>query len=197
MNKGRVEAFSDGVIAIIITIIVLLIEFPEGSTWDAFMEMLPLIGTYALSFLLIGMRWANHHHLFQSVSRIDGKIMWANLIFLFTLSLFPASISWIAKTGFASLPLAFFALVNLLETASFYVLEQSIVSCKENAILKKALKSGRKELLSILLEGSAVVTAMITPVHLLALVLLLIMSALWIVPDLRMSGAYFTEDHEK
>lgn len=197
MNKSRLEAFSDAVIAITITIIVLLIEFPEGSTWSAFMEMLPLIGTYALSFLLIGMRWANHHHLFQSVSRINGIIMWANLMFLFTLSLFPASISWMAKTGFASLPLAFFSLVNLLETASFYVLERSIISCRENAVLKNALKSGRKELLSILLEAAAVVAAMITPIHLLALVLLLIMSALWIVPDLRMSGAYFTEDHKK
>ena len=193
MSKDRVEAFSDGVIAIIITIIVLLIEFPEGSSWDAFMEMIPLIGTYALSFLLIGMRWTNHHHLFQSVSGINGKIMWANLMFLFTLSLFPASISWMAKAGFASLPLAFFSLVNLLETTSFYVLERTIISSEENEALRKALKKGRKEMFSILLEGGAVAVSLIAPVHLLALVLLLVMSALWIVPDLRMSNAYYTE----
>lgn len=197
MNKGRVEAFSDGVIAIIITVIVLLIEFPEGSSWDAFMEMLPLIGTYALSFLLIGMRWANHHHLFQSVNGINGKIMWANLMFLFTLSLFPASISWMAKTGFASLPLAFFSLVNLLETASFYVLERTIISSGENEVLRKALKKGRKEMFSILLEGGAVAVSLIAPVHMLAVVLLLVMSALWIVPDLRMSNAYYTEGHKE
>ncbi|MGI6720944.1 MAG: TMEM175 family protein [Anaerovoracaceae bacterium] len=197
MNKGRVEAFSDGVIAIIITVIVLLIEFPEGSSWDAFMEMLPLIGTYALSFLLIGMRWANHHHLFQSVNGINGKIMWANLMFLFTLSLFPASISWMAKTGFASLPLALFSLVNLLETASFYVLERTIISSGENEVLRKALKKGRKEMFSILLEGGAVAVSLIAPVHMLAVVLLLVMSALWIVPDLRMSNAYYTEGHKE
>ena len=144
MNKSRLEAFSDGVIAIIITIIVLMIDIPEGDDWAALGKVLPLFFCYAVSFLLIGMRWANHHHLLQITQAVNGKIIWANLLYLFSLSLYPVSTGWIARTLFAPAPTTVFAALNLFETLSFVVLEHSIISSHDCLMIKKRCQKKQK-----------------------------------------------------
>ena len=104
MDKGRLEAFSDGVIAIIITITVLLIEPPKGENLSDLTEILPLVLVYTVSFIMIGTNWANHHHLLKVTDHINGKIIWANHFYLFTLSFYPVATAWAGKTNFASLP---------------------------------------------------------------------------------------------
>lgn len=190
MDKDRIIAFSDGVIAIIITIIVLMIDIPQRGDLTGLKEMLPLILYYGLSFILIGMRWTNHHHLFQLTGKIDGKVLWANLLYLFTLSLFPVATGWIGKTAFAYIPTIFFAVVNLLETISFLILERAIISCDDNKAIRLAIGNEKKEILSIGLEAAAVGLGFFNGIHALAYILLLVMSALWIIPDLRMKQVY-------
>lgn len=197
MDKSRLEAFSDGVLAIVITIIVLLIEIPDGTDAVALKKVMSLTGCYALSFVLVGMRWTNHHHLFKLVGEVDGKTLWANLLYLFTLSLFPFATGWIGRTGFAPLPTTVFAAVNLVETASFRLLERAIIASHGNEALKRAVGNGRKELLSIVMEAGAVAVSFIPKLHLFSYVLLLAMSAMWIIPDLRMRRAYFQEHQNK
>lgn len=190
MSKGRMEAFSDGVIAIIITIIVLLFDLPEGDDLRSLTAMGPLVACYAVSFILIGMRWANHHHLLQVTQNVNGKIIWANLLYLFTISLFPVSIGWVSKTGFGALPTTVFAAVNLIETLAFVLLEHTIFSAHDCVLLKSAVTESRKELVTLLLEVAAVAVSLIKPVRLLAYPLLVVMSCMWIIPDLRMERVY-------
>lgn len=144
MNKSRLEAFSDSVIAIIITIIVLMIDIPEGDDWTALSKVLPLFFCYAVSFLLIGMRWANHHHLLQITQAVNGKIIWANLLYLFSLSLYPVSTSWVARTLFAPASTTVITALNLFETLSFVVLEHSIISSHDCLMIKKRCQKKQK-----------------------------------------------------
>ncbi len=190
MNKSRLETFSDGVIAIIITIIVLMIDIPEGDDWAALGKALPLFFCYAVSFLLIGMRWANHHHLLQITQAVNGKIIWANLLYLFSLSLYPVSTGWVARTLFAPAPTTVFAALNLFETLSFVVLEHSIISSHDCLMIKNAVRKSKKEVVTLALEAAAVGVSFIPQIRLGSYILLLIMSALWIVPDLRMKRVY-------
>lgn len=190
MGTGRLEAFSDGVIAIVITIIVLLIDLPDGDDIGALARMVPLVAAYAVSFILIGMRWANHHHLLQVTEKVNGKIMWANLLYLFALSLYPIATGWVGKTNFAALPTTVFASLNLFETLVFILLERAILSSQASTALQSAVKSSKKELYSILLELSAILCSLFVPLRAASYVLLLLMSGLWIVPDLRMKRAF-------
>lgn len=190
MSTGRLEAFSDGVIAIVITIIVLLIDLPDGDDVGALARMAPLVAAYAVSFVLIGMRWANHHHLLQVTEKVNGKIMWANLLYLFALSLYPIATGWVGKTNFAAIHTTVFASLNLSETLVFILLERAILSSQASTALQSAVKSSKKELYSILLELSAVLCSLFVPLRAASYVLLLLMSGLWIVPDLRMKRAF-------
>lgn len=197
MDKGRMEAFSDGVIAIIITIMVLGITAPEGDRLADLLGLLPAIAAYAVSFIGVGTYWNNHHHLLKLVNRVSGRMLWSNLAFLFVLSFFPLATDWMQKTGFAALPTTCYVVVNMLVSLTYMNLERVIrrdlsQSCPPNpanereaerrAMVEK--RSLLKERLTLGLEVVGLVIALVLPSSHLALVALVIAFLLWIVPDL-------------
>ncbi len=190
MDKGRLEAFSDGVIAIIITITVLLIEPPKGASFGDLKEILPLVVVYIVSFIMIGTNWANHHHLLKTTNHINGKIIWANHFYLFTLSFYPVATAWVGKTNFAGLPTFTYVAVNLIESLAFILVERMILKSHKDSAIHEKIGKGRKELATILLELAGLLFALIGPVRFVAYLLLLAMTLLWIVPDLRMKQVY-------
>ena len=198
MDKGRMEAFSDGVIAIIITIMVLGIAAPDGAGLSDLLGLLPAIAAYAVSFIGVGTYWNNHHHLLKLVNRVNGRMLWSNLAFLFVLSFFPLATDWMQKTGFAALPTTCYVVVNMLVSLTYMNLERVIrrdlsQSCPPNpanereaerrAMVEK--RSLLKERLTLGLETVGLVIALVLPSSHLALVALVIAFLLWIVPDLR------------
>ena len=198
MDKGRMEAFSDGVIAIIITIMVLGITAPEGDRLADLLGLLPAIAAYAVSFIGVGTYWNNHHHLLKLVNRVSGRMLWSNLAFLFVLSFFPLATDWMQKTGFATLPTTCYVVVNMLVSLTYMNLERVIrrdlsQSCPPNpanereaerrAMVEK--RSLLKERLTLGHEVVGLVIALVLPSSHLALVALVIAFLLWIVPDLR------------
>src|SRR5687767_1883118 len=122
MNKSRLEAFSDGVIAIIITIMVLELHVPHGSDLEALRPAIPVFLSYILSFIFLGIYWSNHHHLMQAVGHVNGRILWANLHLLFWLSLTPAIMGWMGATSFASWPVAIYGVVLFMSAVAYYIL---------------------------------------------------------------------------
>lgn len=194
MDKGRLEAFSDGVIAIIITITVLLIEPPKGVAWSDLQEILPLVLVYTVSFIMIGTNWANHHHLLKVVDHVNGKIIWTNHFYLFTLSFYPVATAWVGTSHFAKLPTLVYVSVNLIESLAFILVERSILRSHDNLALHQKIAKSKKELITVLLEGAALVCACFDLIRFLAYVLLLVMTLLWIVPDLRLKKV-FEEEH--
>lgn len=190
MTTGRLEAFSDGVIAIIITITILLFSVPEGSDLNALLSLLPLTLSYLVSFIMIGTHWVNHHHLLQVASHVNGIILWANLLYLFTLSFFPVATGWVGRSGFAKLPTVVYVLINMMEFVSYVLLQQAIVHSKGCVILKQVVDESQKELMTFVLELGALICAFFTPLRWGSYVLLVLGSALWIIPDLRMSMVY-------
>ena len=192
------EAFSDGVIAIIITIMVLGITAPEGDRLADLLGLLPAIAAYAVSFIGVGTYWNNHHHLLKLVNRVNGRMLWSNLAFLFVLSFFPLATDWMQKTEFAALPTTCYVVVNMLVSLTYMNLERVIrrdlsQSCPPNpanereaerrAMVEK--RSLLKERLTLGLEVVGLVIALVLPSSHLALVALVIAFLLWIVPDLR------------
>src|SRR5436309_2853977 len=128
MSKGRLEAFSDGVIAILITIMVLELKVPQGADVDALRPLLPVFLTYVLSFVFLGIYWNNHHHMIQLADRINGRILWANLHLLFWLSLVPFVTGWMGENHFAALPTAVYGVVLLLAGAAYTILQNAIIA---------------------------------------------------------------------
>lgn len=190
MTTGRLEAFSDGVIAIIITIAVLLVEPPDGCDWAAFRASLAIPAVYAVSFVMVGMHWANHHHLFQIAKRVNGKILWANLFYLFTLSFYPVATGWVGKSRFACVPTVVYVGVSLAESIAYILLQHAIVSSHDCLRLKKVVNETRKEGLTLLLEAAALACAFSDRARILSFVLLLAAAAPWIVPDLRLQRVH-------
>lgn len=198
MDKGRMEAFSDGVIAIIITIMVLGITAPEGDRLADLLGLLPAIAAYAVSFIGVGTYWNNHHHLLKLVNRVSGRMLWSNLAFLFVLSFFPLATDWMQKTGFAALPTTCYVVVNMLVSLTYMNLERVIRRdlsqpcppnpANEREAERRAMVEKRsllKERLTLGLEVVGLVIALVLPSSHLALVALVIAFLLWIVPDLR------------
>ena len=142
MNKTRLEAFSDGVLAIIITIMVLEIEVPEGATFQSLMSIGAVFISYVLSFIYIGIYWNNHHHLLHSLEKVDGKILWANLHLLFWLSLIPFTTGWMGENDFAKPTLAIYGFVLFMSAIAFEILKNKIIALQgKDSILKKSGKS--------------------------------------------------------
>ena len=184
MDKGRMEAFSDGVIAIIITIMVLGITAPEGDGLSDLLGLLPAIAAYAVSFIGVGTYWNNHHHLLKLVNRVNGRMLWSNLAFLFVLSFFPLATDWMQKTGFAALPTTCYVIVNMLVSLTYMNLERVIrrdlsQSCPPNPANEREMER------RAMVEKRSLVIALVFPSSHLALVALVIAFLLWIVPDLR------------
>ena len=186
MTKGRLEAFSDGVIAIIITITILLIDLPEGNDLPALKALLPISLSYLMSFIMVGTNWVNHHHLLQAAVNVDGKILWANLLYLFFLSFVPLATGWVGRSSFAVLPTRVYVILNLAIAASYVLLQHTIVKAAGCQLLESAVSESRKERQTIVLEALALAATFIPGVHKLAIPLLLAATAPWIIPDLRM-----------
>lgn len=194
MTKGRLEAFSDGVIAIIITIMVLEIHAPEGATLADLRTLLTPFISYLVSFLLVGTYWNNHHHLLQAANQINGRILWANLLFLFVFSLIPVSVSWINKTEFAALPTRVYVILNIIVSLCYILLQVTIVRGQEEENrLRSSVTFGRKEKMTMLFEAISLVSSFVPYLHNLAYVCLVISVMFWIIPDIRIARTYCEE----
>jgi uncharacterized membrane protein len=184
MDKGRLEAFSDGVLAIIITIMVLELRAPEQGTFSAFYPLLPKFGSYILSFIFVGIYWNNHHHLWQAVEKVQGSVLWANLHLLFWLSLFPFGTSWMGQSNFSTLPVAFYGLVLWLAAFAYYLMVRALMSYHaKDSVLAKALGDGKKERISLILYTAAIPLAFLRPW--IAMLLYVIVAGMWLIPDRR------------
>ena len=188
MTKGRIEAFSDGVIAIIITIMVLELKVPHGEGLDALLPLLPVFLSYVLSFTNVGIYWNNHHHMFHAVKHVGGWVLWANLHLLFWLSLMPFATAFMGENGFAPVTVAVYA-VDLMMCAVSYTLLVMALLAEHGAgsDFARALGSDRKGKISLACYGAAVVLAFVQPV--VALALVAVVAAIWIVPDRRFARA--------
>ena len=184
MSKGRLEAFSDGVIAILITIMVLELKVPHGTDWEALRPLLPVALTYVLSFVYLGIYWSNHHHLLQAAHRINGRILWANLHLLFWLSLVPFVTGWMGENHFAPLPTAVYGAVMLLSGAAYTILTRTIV-LEEGPQSKLALAVGRdqKGYLSLALYAAAIPLAFVH--QSVSDAIYVLVALMWLAPDPR------------
>ena len=193
MSKGRLEAFSDGVIAIIITIMVLELKVPHGTDVAALRPLLPVFLSYVLSFVNVGIYWNNHHHLLQAARQVSGRVLWANLLLLFWLSLFPFFTGWMGENHFASLPTALYGVVLLMAAYSYLVLQRAIVAADgASSPLARAVGADRKGLLSRLLYMAAIAGAFIRPW--IAWTLYVTVALLWFVPDRRIERVLMREE---
>ena len=186
MDKGRLEAFSDGVIAIIITIVVLVIDPPDEYDHAALVKMVPVVLMYTVSFFMIGLNWVNHHHLMRSVENVNGKILWVNLLYLFMLSFTPVMTGWVGKSRFASVPLRCYAIMYFLTAMVYILLEHVIVAEKSNRVTQDALLDRTKEKISAAVGILAVILSFIQPVRYLSILAMLFSTAIWVIPDRRM-----------
>jgi uncharacterized membrane protein len=185
MTKGRLEAFSDGVIAIIITIMVLEAKVPHGdASLAALWPIVPVFVSYALSFLYLGIYWNNHHHMLHAAPRIDGRVLWANLNLLFWLSLIPFATGWMGENHFATWPSAFYGVVLLLAGIAYFILAQVLVAVNgRDSALAKAIGRDVKGRISIVLYLAAVPLAFVA--GWIALAVYAAVAVVWLVPDRR------------
>jgi uncharacterized membrane protein len=188
MSKGRLEAFSDDVIAIIITIMVLELKVPHGEGWSALAPLLPVFLTYVLSFTNVGIYWNNHHHMLHAADQINGKILWANLHLLFWLSLFPFVTGWMGENHFAPAPTAAYGVVSLAAGLAYTILQSAIVAhLGPESRLAKAVGRDLKGKLSVVLYVTGVAFAFVRPW--VAAALYVTVSLMWFVPDRRIEAA--------
>ena len=184
MTKGRLEAFSDGVVAILITIMVLDLKVPQGANLEALLPLGPVFFCYVLSFVNLGIYWNNHHHLLQAAKVVDGRVLWANLHLLFWLSLFPFATAWMGENNFAPIPTAAYGAVLLLAALAYFLLVRALIASEgQSPALAAAVGSDRKGIVSPIIYVIAVVAAPAVP--LVAVALYAAVSVIWIVPDRR------------
>jgi uncharacterized membrane protein len=188
MNKGRLEAFSDGVIAIIITIMVLELKVPHREQLSALRPLLPTFLSYVLSFVYVGIYWNNHHHMLHATSRVTGSMLWANLHLLFWLSLFPFVTGWMGENHFASAPSAVYGAVLFLAGTAYWILQQTIIKHEgSESVLKKAIGKDWKGKLSPTLYMLAIITTIWNAW--IAQIIYVVVALIWLVPDRRIEHA--------
>ncbi|RKS14041.1 TMEM175 family protein [Flavobacterium sp. 120] len=184
MNKNRLEAFSDGVLAIIITIMILEIKVPEGANFSDLMMLAPKFLSYILSFVYVGIYWNNHHHMLQSVTKVNGKILWANLHLLFWLSLIPLSSGWMGEHNFAKATITFYGIILFFSAIAFWLLQNIIIASEgQKSILAKALGNNFKGKISNLLYLIGIVISFFY--EFIAAAIYIIVAIIWLVPDKR------------
>lgn len=187
MSKQRLEAFTDGVIAIIITIMVLDMKVPQGADLSALRSGVPVFLAYALSFANVGIFWNNHHHMLHVTERINGMVLWANLFLLFWLSLVPFMIRWMDDTHFGSLPTAGYGVVLALCSISYIVLERSIIKYNgPHSKLARAVGGDLKSKVSLLIYAMAILLAFVRPW--IAIALYVVIAMVWFIPDRRIES---------
>jgi uncharacterized membrane protein len=184
MGKGRLEAFSDGVLAIIITIMVLEMKTPHGSSIAALKPLLPVIISYVLSFIMVAIYWNNHHHMLHNVNRVSGSVLWANAHLLFWLSLIPFVTGWMGESNFATVPVAVYGSVLFMCGVAYYLLAHGLTSLHgKDSHFTKALGSDFKGKLSVLIYAIGIGLCFVHPG--LGFALYVLVAAMWIVPDRR------------
>ncbi|MGA8823841.1 MAG: TMEM175 family protein [Pseudolabrys sp.] len=187
MGKDRLAAFSDGVIAIIITIMVLELKVPHGASWSTLAGVLPNFISYVLSFIYLAIYWNNHHHLIHTVTRVDGAILWANSHLLFWLSLIPAATAWMGENLLAPLPTAVYGVALLMPAIAYYLLQRAIVRKQgAHSVLASALGSDMKGKLSPVLYVAGIALAFIAPW--LSILIYVSVAVMWLVPDRRIEN---------
>ncbi len=187
MGKNRLEAFSDGVIAIIITIMVLELKVPHGDTLDALLPLGPVLLSYVLSFIYVGIYWNNHHHLMHAVTRVTGGVLWANLHLLFWLSLIPFVSGWMGENHFATLPVAAYGVVLFMSAVAYALLVRCLIrQHSENKVLAEAVGKDRKGMLSLVLYLAGVAAAFVHPW--LGFAFYVVVALVWLVPDTRIES---------
>ena len=188
MGKNRLEAFSDGVIAIIITIMVLELKVPHGEGIGTLLPLIPVFLSYVLSFVYLGIYWNNHHHMLHTVQTVTGPMLWANLHLLFWLSLIPFATGWMGENHFASAPSALYGAVLLMAAIAYVILQQLIIASQgPDSVLKKAVHGDWKGKLSPVLYGAAILLAFWW--KWISLGLYVVVALLWLIPDRRIENA--------
>jgi uncharacterized membrane protein len=184
MEKGRLEAFSDGVIAIIITIMVLELKVPHSGGLDALLPLAPILGSYALSFIFVGIYWNNHHHLLQVTKSINGSILWANMHLLFWLSLIPFFSAWMGENHFETLPVALYGVVLFMAGVAYYILCRSLIAHHgRDSVLAIAIGRDHKGIASVLLCMLGIGLAFVHSRFAFAMYVLV--AIIWLIPDRR------------
>ncbi|HEU0277961.1 MAG TPA: TMEM175 family protein [Rhodanobacteraceae bacterium] len=190
MHKGRMEAFTDGVIAVIITIMVLQLALPRAATWQALAADLPVFLSYVLSFAYVGIYWNNHHHLLHAVERVNGKVLWANLFFLFWLSLFPFTTSWLSQSHPvpAAVPTALYGIVLLLAALAWIPLLRALIAANggNESGLARALRGDWKTIASPIGYVIGIAVAPFAPI--LSCAIYAVVAILWFIPDRRLEA---------
>ncbi len=187
MNKNRLEAFSDGVLAIIITIMILEIRVPENNTFESLRPLIPVVLSYVLSFAYVGIYWNNHHHMFQVVKKVNGSILWGNLFLLFWLSLIPFATNWIGSQHFTTVPMSIYGFILLMCGISYTILQNKIIKIEgKESILYQAIQKDKKGKISLACYILAIPLAFISPI--ISGVLYVFVALMWIVPDKRIEN---------
>ena len=191
MGKGRLEAFSDGVIAVIITIMVLELKVPHGTDAASLVPLLPVFLSYVLSFVFVGIYWNNHHHLLHAVQQIDGRVLWANLHLLFWLSLVPFVTGWMSENHFASFPVALYGFDLVMTGLAYYMLGRILIKRRgTNLALARALGRDNKAVASIVLYGAAIALSFWNVWA--ACILYVLIAVMWFIPDSRIEHRAMT-----
>jgi len=184
MTPSRLNALTDGVVAIVLTIMVLELKFPAEPTVDAVLEILPLLAAYLLAFIYVAIYWNNHHHMMQSAHKVTGAVLWANHALLFWLTLFPLMIRWLDEAGVTPLPTAGFGLVLLGASTCYLLLERALIAADgEESDVKAALGRGSKEWLSFAGYAVALPLAFVSP--LISIAIYVAVAIMWLIPDRR------------
>jgi len=184
MTKGRMEAFSDGVIAIIITIMVLELKIPHGTDLAALVPLIPVFLSYALSFIFLGIYWSNHHHLLQAIKHVDGRVLWANLHLLFWLSLTPFVTGWMGENHFASRPVALYGVVLLFAAVAYFILVRTLIAVHgKDSVLATAVGRDFKGKVSVMVYAVAIPFSFVN--SWVACALYVLVAIMWLIPDRR------------
>jgi uncharacterized membrane protein len=184
MGKGRLEAFSDGVIAVIITIMVLEMKVPHGIDMPALVPLIPVFLSYVLSYVFVGIYWNNHHHMLHAVQHVTGGVLWANLHLLFWLSLVPFVTGWMSENHFASVPVALYGVVLLMSGVAYYILARILVAQHgSDSTLARALGKDFKGIVSVVVYAIAIALAFVYPWA--ACALYVVVAIMWLIPDPR------------
>lgn len=189
MKKGRLEAFSDGVLAIIITIMVLEMKVPHGVTWESLRPVVPVLLSYILSFIYLGIYWNNHHHMLSTVKKANGVILWANLHLLFWLSLVPFVTGWMGENNFAKTPVLLYGVVLLMAGIAYWLLQTAIIHSQgSNSLLLRAVGSDIKGKSSPVIYVVGILLGLVNPW--IAIAVFGLVAVMWLVPDQRIERIY-------
>ena len=196
MSKGRLEAFSDGVFAIIITIMVLELRVPEGNSFEALKPMLPKLISYILSFVYVAIYWNNHHHMFQVVKKVNGKVLWRNIFLLFCLSLVPFATAWMGENNFSASPAALYGFILSMAGLAYYLLIHSLIDLHgKDSLLATSIGSDFKGKISVVIYVVGIILSFYN--SWISFGLYCAVALVWIIPDRRIEKRLTNDEHSK